>query len=214
MLGMRSVSPDSSRAVSPVPSCTPMTRCGAVSELEHEAHSPSSSVRGSASPYRPSKVKGRTQDSVEWSAGFVAEMGAWVSWLPGSCSFQQNIQYHWSHFGEGVKSPWPQFQQWGAGTSTKLVMGGKAVLHQERGQFSTPWHPEEASSDGWQPLKTLPSCWHENLPGLGGSHSILGGYAAMVKAVPTVQRAPDLFLAYQSGSREPAAWSSHGGSCH
>ena len=75
MLGVRSVSPDSSRAVSPVPSCTPVTKCGAVSELEHEAHSPSSSVQGSASPYRPSKVKGRTQDSAEWSAGFVAKMG-------------------------------------------------------------------------------------------------------------------------------------------
>lgn len=54
-------------------------------------------------------------------------------------------------------------------------MGGKAVFHEERGQFSIPWHLEEASSNGWQPLKKiLCSFWHENLSGLCGSHLILG----------------------------------------
>lgn len=84
-------------------------------------------------------------------------------------------------------------------------MGRKAVFHQERGQFSTPWHLEEASSDGWQPSKILPSCWHENLPGLCGSHLILGGWGANVRAVPTVLGAPDLSLAYKSGPGEPSA---------
>lgn len=70
------------------------------------------------------------------------------------------------------------------------------MFHQEREQFSTRWHLEEASSDGWQPLKVLPRCWHENLLGLCRSHLILGGCGVIgivTVETSTVLTAPDLF---------------------
>lgn len=88
-------------------------------------------------------------------------------------------------------------------TNTELVMGGKAGFRQERGQFSAHWHLEEASSDGWQLLKILPRCWHEDLPGLCRSHLMLGGCGVIVKAVSTVLMAPDLFSVYKSGRSKP-----------
>lgn len=83
--GVRSVRPDTSRAV------TPMTRRTTASELDREAPSPSSSGPGSGSPYRPSKGKGHTPSSVERNAGFVVKIGAWVPWSSGSCSFRLKI---------------------------------------------------------------------------------------------------------------------------
>lgn len=88
-------------------------------------------------------------------------------------------------------------------TNTELVMGGKAGFRQERGQFSTHWHLEEASSDGWQPLKILLRCWHKDLPGLCRSHLMLGGCGVIVKAVSPVLTAPDLFPVYKPGRSKP-----------
>lgn len=65
-----------------------MTGQEIASDLEHTAHLLSSSGQGSWSFVRPSKIKGLTNGSVEWSAGFVAKAWdlAYSYW-----SFQLNL---------------------------------------------------------------------------------------------------------------------------
>ena len=126
------------------------------------------------------------------------------SQLPGFCSFQSNTQLHGSHCQEGVKSPWPGFHHWEAGINTGWVMGRKAVSCQERRQFSAPWHLGEASRDGWEPLKVLPSCWRENIPSLSLKPSTQSD--AFLLCFVTAFLSTQVKISLLRSSRAPPTW--------
>lgn len=152
-LGVRSVHPDTWRAISPVPACTPQV------SRNVKPIPPGSSGLGSGQPAGPARGR-RDIPQVLWSG----VLALWPRSEPGSPDIQALVPS-----SQRARSPGTSLVRYEvplalvsprARINITLVMGGRATFHQARGQFSTPWHLEEASSDGWQPLKILPGCWH------------------------------------------------------